>query len=176
MDILLLNEVSVLSLPLSDCWLPHNGLHLKSITRCLISFSLTAHPRLLHKIQAQNGSSLLAKETRVTSGTSAHLLMQLHNVTSRLFTEIYKTTKNFTNSSFCALQIYLIILIDILHVLLVEYLFVWVKLETKLEIVMSNLNTQGSFLPEIQFGCIIVKVTSMSWLSVLWLEQWLTWP
>ena len=41
---------------------------------------------------------------------------------------------------------------------------------------MDYLNTQGSFLPYIQFGCIIVKVTSMSWLSVLLLEQWLTWP
>lgn len=40
-------------------------------------------------------------------------------------------------------------------------------------VVMSNLNTQGSFLPDIQFGCIIVKVTSMSWLSVLQFEQWL---
>lgn len=87
-DILMLNEVSVFQslsrLFVTDWWwLQHNGLRSKSIIQCLISFPLTARPLVLRKIQAPNGSSLLATETRATSGTSAHLLMQLHNVTSR---------------------------------------------------------------------------------------------
>lgn len=55
---------------------------------------------VLHKIQAPNGSSPLATETRATSGTSAHLLMQLHNVTARLFMDFHKIVKNLTNETF----------------------------------------------------------------------------
>lgn len=68
-------------------WLQHNGQHLKSVTQCLISSPLTVHPRALHKIHEPNGSSPLATEMRATSGPSANLLMQLHTVTSRLFSE-----------------------------------------------------------------------------------------
>lgn len=83
-------------------WLQHNGQRLKSITQCLISFPLTAHLLVLHKIQTPNGSSPWATETRATSGTVARLLMQLHNVASQLFTEFQKIVNNFTNLPFCS--------------------------------------------------------------------------
>lgn len=62
---------------------------MKSITQCLITFPLTAHPLELHKTQTLTGSLPSATEMKATSDTSAHLLMQLHNVTSRFFVPFF---------------------------------------------------------------------------------------
>lgn len=98
-----LNEVSVLSSLRSQMVASDTAVRprLKSIAHHLISFSLTAHPLELHKIQAPSGSSLPVTETRATSGTSARLLMQQHNVTSRLFSLISQSCQESTEFIFC---------------------------------------------------------------------------
>lgn len=141
----------------------------KSIARCWLFFPLTARTLVLCKNWALNGSSLLAPETRATSGTSAHVscsctrsqqncLFVEHNLTrgkekkKKIERRIsWCFSKKGLNPPGC------------------------LQLE-KMEAPMSDPDTRKPFYSNAPFMCIIVKVTSVSWLSVLWLGQWLTWP